>query len=263
MANVDKIGYTEEELEVAKEFLRRRLDNQNSMARDIENLLVLYAGYLLSALFRNGSDEDIELLINDLVSRLLEDCQILAVDENEKNRSAILLYMNSERNEDTLEGRVQKRCHTFFDEVFAVYTAGKILGLNEASLFSSVKANLDNPWANEVLIAAREKIKRGEVVGDLSDFEEPHFGKGVQISSKGALDDILEYAIADALNWNRHEEEKEKGAKGYYVVRGSSYPCDICDSHTGIFYPIENEDSLPQYHLHCCCLVVYSYVERL
>ena len=51
--------------------------------------------------------------------------------------------------------------------------------------------------------------------------------------------------------------------KGYHVLRGSSYPCEICDSHTGIFYPISDEDNKPQYHAHCCCLVVYSYVDRI
>lgn len=256
-------SYTPEELEAAKDFLRKRLESERSMSADVERLLFTYAGYLLSALFSNASDEDIELLIQDLIDQLLADCELLAVDDREDKRDAILLYMLGERNGDTLEGRVNKRCHTFFNEVFAVYTAGNLVGWDENSLLSSIKANFEHPWQNEVLVAVREKISRGEIDADIEDFEEAHYGKGVEISSLGALQTMLGYAIADAWTWWQYEDSKEKGAKGYFVVRGSSYPCTECDSHTGIFYPISDEDNRPQYHAHCCCLVVYSYIDRL
>ena len=256
-------GYTPEELEAAKEFLKKRLESERSMSADVERLLYTYAGYLLSALFSNESDEDIELLIQDLIEQLLADCELLAVDEREDKRDAILLYMLGERNGDTLEGRVNKRCHTFFNEVYAVYLAGKLVGWDENSLLSSIKSNLEHPWQNEVLVAVRKKISRGEIDADAANFEEAHYGKGVEISSLGALQTMLGYAIADAWTWWQYEDSKEKGAKGYFVVRGSSYPCPECDSHTGIFYPISDEDNKPQYHAHCCCLVVYSYIDRL
>ncbi len=72
------MSYTEEELEQAKEFLRLRLANERSMSSDVERLLVMYAGYLLTALFGKATENDIELLINDLVSQLLADVELLA-----------------------------------------------------------------------------------------------------------------------------------------------------------------------------------------
>ena len=140
---------------------------------------------------------------------------------------------------------------------------GKLLGLSESKLLSSVKDNFEHPWQNEVLVSVREKISSGEISGDISDFEEPHFGKGIEISSMGALQTMLGFAIADAWMWWSYENALERGAKGYFVVRGSSYPCDECDSHTGIFYPIGDEENRPQYHAHCCCCIVYSYVDRI
>lgn len=254
--------YTEEELEQAKEYLRERLRNERSMDADIAQLLRVYAALLLNSLFRNASDDELEALIAQLVDEVMEDCYTLAVDEHDR-RDAILLYMNGERNGDTLEGRVGNRCRTFFGEVFAVYAAGRMLGWDEKSLLSSIKANLKHPWDNEVLIAAREKIRRGELAGNIADFDEPHFGKGVEISSLGALQTITTYAVGDAWMWWGHEDALAKGAKGYFVVRGSSFPCDECDSHTNTFYPISDEDNRPQYHAHCCCAVVYSYVDRV
>ena len=258
----EKAMYIEQDLEAAKEFLRRRIENELSMKRDVDDLLNDYAEKLLMMLFRDAPDVDINALIDELCFQLLEDCKLLPVDEHDRGED-VLLYMLGERNGDTLEGRISKRCHTFFDEVFAVYLGGKLLGLDMQSLLSSIRANFKHPWQNEVLVAVREKIQRGDLAGNIGDFEEPHFGHGVEISSMGALETLTGYAIADAWMWWGYEDALARGAKGYYVQRGSSYPCDECQSHVGIFYPIGDEDNRPQYHRNCCCYVIYSYVERL
>jgi len=256
------ITYTEQELEQAKVFLRDRMRNEQSMSADIERLLIAYAGYLLSALYRNASDDELEGLVLDLVAQIMADVELLAVDEHDR-RDAILLYMMGERNGDTLEGRIGHRCHTFFNEVFAVYAAGKLLKLDEGSLLSSIKANMKHPWQNEVLVAVREKIERGEVTGNIEDFEEPHFGRGVEISSMGALQTMTAYAIGDAWMWWGHEDALSRGAKGYFVVRGSSYPCDICNEAAAFFHPIDDTEHIVPLHMNCVCCIVYSYVERV
>ena len=256
------MNYTEEELEDAKAYMKDRLRNEQSMAADVLRLLEMYAAYLLTEMFNGNTDEeDIELLIQDLIDQLLADVELLAVDEHDR-KDMILLYMNSERGGDTLEGRVRKRVRTFYNELFAVYTAGKLLGKGYDVVLPSIKKYLERPWDNEIIKEAREKQEKGELSQEY-DFTEPHFGKGEPISSMVALDRMLRYAVADSWMYWKYLEEKDKGAKGYFVVRGSSYPCDICDSHTGIFYFIGDELSKPQYHLNCCCMVVYSYIDRL
>lgn len=263
MKPMAKNSYTPEELEAAKEFVKKRLESEQSMSADVERLLYTYAGYLLSALFKGASDEDLELLIQDLVEQLLSDCELLAVDDRDDERDAILLYMNSERFADTLESHINERCHTFYNEVAAVYTAGKMLGQDEDALLSSIKENLEHPWQNEVLVEVRDKITKGEIEADISDFEEPHFGKGVPISSKTDLEFRTIQEVVDVWNEFQWRENYGKGAKGYFVLRGSSFPCEECDSHTGVFFPIEDKDNLPQYHRSCRCYVVYSFIERL
>lgn len=257
--------YTEEELEAAKEFLRRRIESEQSMARDVEDLLGEYAEALLTLLFRDAPQESINALIDELIAELTDDCYTLGVDDRDDSRAAIMLWMNSERNGDTLEGRIGKRTHTFFNEVFAVYLASRLLGGRRSvgELTEGIVENMRKPWDNPILAEVRERIASGEIAGSLEDFEEPHFGRGVEISSLGALQTLTGFAVADAWMWWGYEDAREHGAKGYYVVRGSSYPCDECDSHTGIFYPIGDDYDRPQYHLHCCCYVVYSYVDRL
>lgn len=261
MLRMDKVTYTEEELEEAKAFLRDRLRNEQSMTADVLRLLELYAAYLLTALYGHASENEIEMLISDLVNQLIADCELLAVDEHDR-KADILLYMHGERNGDTLEGRVRKRVHTFYNELFAIYTAGMLLHRGYNELLPAIKKYFEKPWDNPIIVEAREMQKRGEIDPDY-EFDEPHFGKGDPIASMTALDRMLRYAVADAWMWWKHESALAEGAKGYFVVRGSSYPCVECDSHTGVFFPISDEENRPQYHLNCCCIVVYSYVERV
>lgn len=256
-----KMRYTEEELEEAKEFLRRRMDNELSMQRDVESLLTEYAERLLNLLFMGAGEDVINALVDELAAELLDDCEILAVDEHDK-QDAILLYMLGERNGDNLEGRIRKRCRTLLAEITAVYAAGRILDIAKDKLLASVVENFKHPWDNPVITDAREMILRGLAAGDPEDFGQPHFGRGVEVSSLGALQSITTYAVADAWMWWGYEDALERGAKGYFVERGSSYPCDECQSHVGIFYPMDDEDNRPQYHRSCKCYVVYSYVER-
>lgn len=258
-----EIRFTDQELEQAKDFLRRRIESELSMKRDVEDVLKEYAERLLSLLFSGAGEDQINVLIDELCAQLLSDCLILGVDDRQDDREKILLYMNEERNGDTLEGRIEKRGRTFLNEVMAVYLAGKLLNRKEGDLLSAIVANFKHPWENEVLVEVREKIRHGELAGNVEDFEEPHFGQGIEISSLGALQTITSFAVADAWMWWGYEDALAHGAKGYYVQRGSSYPCEECDSHTGIFYPIGDEDNRPQYHMNCCCYIIYSYVDRV
>ena len=261
MRRMSKVEYTQEELEEAKAYLRDRLRNEQSMSADIHRLLEMYAAYLLTALFGNATENDIELLIQDLIDQLIADVELLSCDTHDK-KDMILLYLHSERYGDTIDGRVRNRVNTFYNEVFAVYVAGKLLNKGYDAILSSVKGNFEKPWENPIIVEARERQDRGEIDPDY-EFKEPSFGRGVAVSSLTALDTMLTHAIGDAWMYFGWLDASEKGAKGYYVLRGSSYPCDTCQSHVGIFYDIKDEENRPPYHAHCVCFVVYSFVDRI
>lgn len=255
--------YTEQELEAAKAYLKDRLRNERSMSSDVLRLLEVYAGYLLSALHDNASDEDIELLIQDLIQQLMDDAQTLAIDEHD-NEDKILAYMLGERAGDTLQGRVEKRVRTFYNEVAAVYVAGKLLGKGQDAMLKSIKDSLREPWQNPLLVEAIEKAEKGSItIPDGVDFSERHYGKGEPISSLTALDRMLTYSIADAWMCWRHTDAEKQGAKGYYVVRGSSYPCPHCqDAADAGFHEMSDTEHIVPLHMNCVCYMIYSYVSR-
>lgn len=253
--------YSRKEYEDAMELLRQRIDNEQSMTVDVERILDEYAEYIIYALSRGASEEDIELLIEDLVMRIMDDCRMLAVDEHDVDDDVLALIFDD--GDMTVEDRVRKRAETFLDEVTAFFSAGEILNMDNAGILAAVRDNLETPWDNEFINEVRGMIERGEVAGDVEYYEERHYGRGIPVSSKEDLGFITVSAIAGTWNEWAWRSASADGAIGYYVERGSSYPCEECESHTGIFYDISDHDHLPQYHRNCRCFVVYVHEEDI
>ena len=82
----------------------------------------------------------------------------------------------------------------------------------------------------------------------------------VGISNNGSTNVVNMAKTTLQMAWMRSEamEYEEDGAAGFYVLRGSNYPCSICDDACG-FHPIEEAmDILPVYP-HCCCYAIPIY----
>lgn len=86
--------------------------------------------------------------------------------------------------------------------------------------------------------------------------------KGIQkgavgISNNGSTNVTNMAKLTLQMAWMKElsMEHEDDGAAGYYVLRGSSYPCETCDSMVG-FHKMEDIDGYPPYHGHCCCYVI-------
>lgn len=59
------------------------------------------------------------------------------------------------------------------------------------------------------------------------------------------------------------DEYEERGAAGYWVGRGSNYPCEaICDLKVG-FHDINDKEGFPPFHGHCCCWAIPVYEKEI
>ena len=248
--------YTNRQIEEAKSYLRQRIDNELSMQAAVERLLEEYARRLIALMMSNAPKEAIDALVEDLIARLLDDCETLAVDEHEEERDGIVLFILRDWGDNNLEGRIRWRVGTFVDELMTVSIAGMLLGLPVSEVISSVITSLKQPWQNPILVELRQRILHGLVTPPEGvSFDERHYGHGIPMSSLTALVDITRFAIAEGWNWYDYDTHKDK-AKGYFVFRGSSYPCDECDSHVG-YHPADDTANLPLFHKHCYCYVVW------
>lgn len=265
--------YTSEQLEAAREFLRQRLENELSMEKAVLDLLTAFAERLIDLYLHGAGEVEIDALVDDLVAMILDDCETLAVDEHEDRRNDIIPYILREWKGETLEGRVRRRVGTLMEEMAAVYVAGTLLGKVRNEIVSAIKSSMVTPWQNPILIEMRTKLKDGDyaLMGRMNDygienpsfFEERHYGKGVVTSSLVALQRMTRFAVGEGWMYYGWLDARERDAVGYYVERGSSYPCSICDERVGTFFYLTDQGNYPPLHLNCLCIVVYVYAERL
>lgn len=57
--------------------------------------------------------------------------------------------------------------------------------------------------------------------------------------------------------WQHKWGQDHKDAMFVHVYRGSSYPCDLCDSMVALGWQLVGNAQLPPYHPNCCCYAVY------
>ena len=80
---------------------------------------------------------------------------------------------------------------------------------------------------------------------------------GVGLQKNGSTNVTKMARVTLQMAWMRsyRMDFEESGAVGFYVLRGSSYPCSLCDSKVG-FHVIDETDCFPPFHPNCCCYVI-------
>ena len=226
---------TDKEIEEAKEYLRQRLDAELSMRTNLQIVMIEAAKQIIDIsyrykispeLFRFSANRQLQEEVDAIILSLLEIIEdytyTLAVATHEDNKDAIITCITRESYGKTFTQRAR---------------------------LSSIRQSVKTPLLNEHVQRA---ISKGYPIISRLGVQES-FGVGRTVSSWTALSDLTEYAVAEG--WMKHWELQAKacGAVGFFVMRGSSYPCNICDDEVG--FHVE-WDKLPPYHGHCKCFAV-------
>lgn len=241
------------DIESAKEYLRQRLDAEHSMVYNLESLMreaaerivtICYAanvspkGFnynLLPLSTQRKIDEGIEWLRS-----LIEDYfQTLAIAEHTDTEDEVLPFILGENHGMTFDERLADYSEKYKNELLLLIGAGMFLGITESALTTSIKENIRHPYANQLLAEG--------IDSPIS------YGRGRTNSMFTAISDLTRFGIALAWMRNQYINNRKSGCVGWFVMCGSSYPCELCDSYVGFH---SDESELPPYHGHCACFTV-------
>ena len=168
----------------------------------------------------------------------------------------IALLGRGNRNlQDTLDGYLYK---TMKDWEAAI-TALRYEKVAMAAAVTKVKSHLHSIYTMPEVRAAFKKA---------DDFKATYIrSKGVQkggvgLSNNGSTNVTNMAKLTLQMAWMREQgiEFDESGAAGYYQLRGSSYPCSLCDDEVGFHKGLEGLYTKPYPHPHCCCYRVPIYL---
>lgn len=206
--------------------------------------------------FRFSADPKLQKEVSEVL-RLLREALYSEIreldtfsDEDDKDDTFIAPILTEEDHGKTFRQRLADYTSRWGYETEAVIAAAGLEGIRSKSeITESIRSHLEWPYENPLI----KKHRRKGAATRLN--ETPHYGKGRIISAYSALSLLLTTVVAKG--WMQNWARRNSGKRGYYVFRGSSYPCDICDAQTGFLHDISDVTGLPPYHNHCVCFPVY------
>ena len=171
-------------------------------------------------------------------------CKILGL----KNSNSVESFLEGEIFGKTTSERNSAYLANFAEDVVRMIKAGTMMGYTDTQLLSAIRTGYKDPYRTSVVTKAQKK--------DIN-IATPSYGKGYY---RNAYQNIVRNATqVISLAWGKAEQEygKESGATGYQVFRGSSFPCEICDSLCGYVHSLDTM-VIPA-HVSCKCRAEFIY----
>lgn len=275
---------TQEDVKHAKDFVLRRNNTSNELESIIDDILVQAAGEIAQICLKyNIPAKDFTMTANrqmfeeveEVMDRIDEEIMSLIqeyslrVTDNEARKRLLALYIASlgkgnNNLQDTLDGYLYR----YLYDLEAIIAAMKLsmennAKLSKATAISKIKSSQHSiyttPEVKTAMAAKNLAIMQATYIRTHGN----HSSDGVPLSSVGSSNSNANNVVRMAKNtmamaWMKNLaldlRENEK-VGGFFVIRGSSYDCKICDSQVG-FHEKKDLDGLPQYHSHCACVAI-------
>ena len=266
---------TQEDITSGKQFILRREDYARVLEAKVDDCLANAAQEIITICYKYNVDPqkfavssqyneqmmaEIAEVMDDAEAEILdyifEYSTSVANDKEHVNMLAAWMATLGRGNKnlvDTLDGYLYKTMKDWEAAIAALRYANVAM----AEAVTKIKSHLHSIYTMPEVRAAFDHA---------DDFNATYIrSKGVQkgavgISNNGSTNVTNMAKLTLQMVWMKELsiENAEDGAAGYFVLRGSSYPCDTCDSMVG-FHSIDDIEGYPPYHGHCCCYVIPIY----
>lgn len=245
----------EVDIEVAKAYLRQRIECENAMTSLLDSAMREAAERIVKILYSAkipptvGSYENlpakVQIKIDEVVEWLKETIYdyflTLAIADHEENREKILPFILGESHGQTFDERLTDYVDKYRNELLLLIGAGLFLGVSKDAIAKSIGDNLKHPYANPIL--------KDGIAAPLS------FGRGKSNSMYNAINTLARFGIGRGWMYDRHLKAEMERAQGFMTFRNSTWPCDICDEYASYMHPMD--DPIPPLHANCVCGTIY------
>ena len=261
---------TQEDITSAKQFILRRNDYARLLESKVDDCLEDAAQEIVSICYKYDVDPK-EFAINskynekmmDEIAEVMDELEAdimsliydysLRVTDDEKHRNLLaawiaLLGRGNNNLQDTLDGYLYKTMKDWEAAIAALRFANVAM----ADAVTKVKSNLHSIYTIPELTAA---FKHADDFNATYIQSHGVMAGGVGLSNNGSTNVTNMARLTLQMAWMREQgiEFDESGAAGYYQLRGSAYPCSVCDDEVGFHKGLEDLYTKPYPHPHCCC----------
>lgn len=170
----------------------------------------------------------------------------------DKDTGAVTRLLSSELFGKTFDERNKKYMRYFANDIANILIMCKRLNVSGSKVTEAVLVAYKSPYESDLMSKA-EKTKKGAV-------DVPSYGRGIYHSAYQNIVRNAQGVISIAWSRERKNKAKRDGAIGFYVHRGSSYPCSICDDQVGWLHKMD--DDAPPFHVNCVCRAEFVFEEE-
>lgn len=278
---------TDKEIADAKKFILRRENYAQILDGRVDDILTEAAGEIAqiclkynipakdftmssnSKMFQEVSD--VMDAAEERIMALIEDFSTRVTDDNGKKKLILLWIASLGRNNMNLQQTLDGYMYRYLYDLEAIIAAYKLrmennTKLTSAAVVSQIKASQHSVYTNPAVVAAMSARNITQMQARYIRSHGNHKNDGVPLSYVGVsnsnANNIVNMAkLTMRMAWSRDlaiDYTSDKEIVGFYVARGSSYPCDYCQSYVG-YHPISEADALPPRHNSCQCYVIPIY----
>jgi hypothetical protein len=263
---------TEADVRTGKNYVLRREQNARGLSSLIDALLKDSAeeitrlcyqynvdpkDFLISSKYDEKLFEQIAQILDNLEDEILDIVleYSMRCTESENRKSALLPWiLMLGRGNRNLRQTLEKRLLSFSRDLEAMIVAVRLAKYDMAKAITRIKSNLHAVYVMPEMLAAFKQASKLKATY-IKTKGVKHGNVGSSNSEANNIERFAKTTLQMAWMRNQRLNYEEKGAEGYAVLRGSSYPCDLCDSKVG-WHPITDTESFPPQHPSCVCYTV-------
>ena len=263
---------TEEQVKEGKSFVLKRERAATALATLVDALLVTAAVDITQICYRYGVEpkdfhlssrynekmfEEVAQVLDELEEEILDYISVYSTkctkDDDEK-KLLLLWILALGKNNVGLRKSLEQRLRIFSRDVEAMIVAAKIAKMDASKAVTTVRSYIHTAYQMPGMATAFKNASQFKAEY-IKTRGVKHGNVGSSNSEANNIDRFVKTTVQMAWMHYQHELYEERGAAGYYVLRGSTYPCDLCDSKVG-FHTMDDIDGYPPFHPNCCCYAV-------
>ena len=263
---------SDEQVRTGKNFVLRRESAANGLASLVDALLSDAAEEMAQTAYKYGVDPKEFMLspqyneqmfrqmsrildeLEDAILDLIEDYSLRCTKDDDKKKWLLLWILALGRNGKGLRRSLQDRLWMFSRDIEAMIVAARTAKMDVTRAVSVIRSNIHTSY----LMPGMQEAFANSSLYKAQYIRTHGVKKGNRGSSNSEANNIIRFAKTTVqMAWMQYHRRlyEEQGAAGYYVLRGSTFPCDLCDSMVG-YHPIDDVDGYPMYHANCQCFTV-------
>ena len=268
---------SDEDVQTGKRFVLRRESAANGLASLVDALLSDAAAKITEIAYRYGVDarnfqfspnynEDMFAEISNVLDELedeildLTELYSLKCTKDEKKKLWLLPWVLAlGKGNKGLRRTLEDRLWIFSRDLEAMIAAAANAKMNQVRAVSVIRSNLHTAYQ---MPGMREAFAKASL------FKAQYIRtRGVKRGNRGSssteANNIIRFVKSTVqMAWMRyrHRMYEEQGAAGYICLRGSTFPCRLCDDVCGVFHPLEDGMVLPV-HANCACYAVPVFMQ--